>query len=922
MKKYFFYLALILISNTVCCQINYSSKSIIKISQDEIDKTDKEWMTIQQVTEDYPLYFKIKVDTTKWKEDFNGWKFYETKIRFGIKYNNKSSYFELPYTFNGAKRTGVRTYLLAFTRGKFFIYAYDLIDKEKINHILFSYDPENGKMESQILSDNYYLGFCPRFYLDNENRNDEISKMLEDIEVNVGGKDFEQFDLEKNGDKEFALLSCNNETKQRFKYIIYNNKIKTDNNLPANSGFVLNDYSYPGYETFYDDLKKDINSRDPLISFNQLNYVYSRLHGRKVKSAEVYSDKAIVKNIAQLNLTKSNELLVSPFDPEGRKISSLFIKYCYDKTKIITDTKNRKFAETTIKFGFENEPTYFELPYKLFIEYVDFTRNTNQQVPQLLYANNKFYIYTQDFTNNRLNYSLITCDESGSLKKDLLFDSENMGMYGFFNKSNKHGFMLNHYENEKHLMLKTFLENGFWKTEIKYKVRIDENWAAHAQNYISNPYFLPLKAEPHEIVYENTASGKILKTGYDDASIATDEYKMRLLEYEKLEAERAKIYPTTEVENITFGELERRKLFWGFPKIETIYKPINRSEVLISNMPKVHNQGNFGSCMAYALGAVIQQNIFTYEQYYNNNIIDKNKVPEKLNISYFSLQIFTRGNKRSFDEEADRFDFELGYRSGDYSLGYDYNDLNIGYDKKGFFYTNECNNLDQIPGNMFKNEKFVRINGQFSYTDNTNFFKEIYEKNHSLVFTKDAKSFIPELEKLSEFFGLPINQIALIKALKEDDYNKFLKTLFFTCANGRYTFPNYLHFNQLNLSRLTKTEQKQEIINILFQGKPIIFGHYSSSNNKSPHDAVICGYKKVTDPVTKKVKDVFKIQNSWGDLWQYANLDGWIDADVIIQSLKTQRYKTITYIDSHLSNENAASYVENFKLDRLCNDVR
>ncbi len=171
--------------------------------------------------------------------------------------------------------------------------------------------------------------------------------------------------------------------------------------------------------------------------------------------------------------------------------------------------------------------------------------------------------------------------------------------------------------------------------------------------------------------------------------------------------------------------------------------------------------------------------------------------------------------------------------------------------------------------------------------------------------------------------GIPSNQISLIKALKEDDYNKFLKTLFFSCNNGRYKFPNYLHFSQSNISTLSKTEQKQRIIDILFEGKPIIFRHFALPNSKGRHDAVICGYKKVIDPETKQFKDVFKIQNSWGELWQYANLDGWFDADVIIQSLSPNRKSyNLTYIDSHLSNENAASYVENFKLDRLSNDVR
>ncbi len=266
--------------------------------------------------------------------------------------------------------------------------------------------------------------------------------------------------------------------------------------------------------------------------------------------------------------------------------------------------------------------------------------------------------------------------------------------------------MLNHYENEKHLMLQTFLENDFWKTEIKYKVLIDENWAAHAQNYISNPYFLPAKAEPYQIVYENTGTGRILKTGYENSCIATDDDKLTLLKYEKLEAERVKVFRSTEIEKITLGDLENRKLSFDFPKIETLYQPLKRSKVLISNMPKIHDQAGFGSCMVYALGAVIQQNIFTYEQYYNNNIINKNKVPDKLDISYFGLKVFTRGNKRSYDDEADRFDFERGYEAGDYRLGEDYNDLNIGYDKKGFFYTNECNNLDYIPLNMRYKNKF------------------------------------------------------------------------------------------------------------------------------------------------------------------------------------------------------------------------
>lgn len=917
---------LTLISNTLHSQTNYSSKQIIKISEEEIKKSDNNWLTIQKVTEDYPLYFKIKVDTTKWVEDFNSWKFYETRIRFGIKENNKASYFELPYTFHGAKRTGTRTHLLAFTKGKFLIYAYDLIGKEKMDHILFTYDPKTEKLESQILSDDYNMGFFPRFYLRNENRNDEISQILDEIKVNMSTEHFEQFDLEKNADQEVALLSCNDK-RQRFKYVIYDKNTKPDIALPINKPFILNDYSNPKYEALYKDLTNKIAAEDPLISFNVLNYLYSQLHGRLVKSAAAYTEKVIIKNMAEIDNKRANEVNVAIFDPEGRQTTSLFINYRYDKEKIITDNQNRKFAKTTIRFGFANESKYYELPYKLFIEYVDEARNINPQVPQLLYADNKFYIYSQDFINGKLNYSLITCDENGNLKKDLLFDNEKMGMYAFFNKSEKHGFILNHYESNRHLMLQTFLENGYWKTEIKYKTLIEEMWAAHAQNYIQSPYFLNPKAEPYMPVYENTDKGKILKTGYKNSCIATTNDLNRLYEYKALKIEQDEFFKSHDLRTITEGELENKNFRCDFPKIETIFQPLTRNEIYIQNMPRIHDQAGFGSCMAYALGAIIQQNIFTYEQFYNNNFIDKNKVPKRLDISYFGLQLFTRGNKNSFVDEADRFDFEESYivhsKNGFLDgkiLGSDYNDLNIGYDKKGFFYTNECNNLDYVPINMKYKTKCKIETFDQEFETNQQYFKNIYKNYHKLVNNQSADYFNPILDSLSDIFGMPASQIALIKALKEDEYNKFLKTLFFTCNNGRYSFPNYLHFNQLNISKLSKTEQKQKIIDILCEGKPIIFAHYALSNSEGGHDAVICGYKKVMDLATKKYKDVFKIQNSWGENWQYVNLDGWIDADVIVQSLFGLH--NLTYIDSHLSNENAKSYVDNVKMDRLCNDVR
>jgi len=325
--------------------------------------------------------------------------------------------------------------------------------------------------------------------------------------------------------------------------------------------------------------------------------------------------------------------------------------------------------------------------------------------------------------------------------------------------------------------------------------------------------------------------------------------------------------------------------------------------------------------MAYALGAIVQQNVFTYEQYYHNNVIDKYNVPSKFDISYFGLQIFTRGNKDFNDEEADEFSFEGAYvDQNGVVLNGNYNSLNIGYDKKGFFYTNECNNLDNIPLAIREVLKRNYMGWTKEFETNKQYFKDIYTKNKS---SANNSNIALIWNNLSKIFGVPIEQIQLIQALKKDTYNKFLKTLFFSCTKGKYVFPNYLHFSQLDISYLPKTAQKQKIIDILSQGKPLIFTHFAGSNNEARHDAVICGYKKVIDPKTKKYKDVFKVQNSYGDLWQYVNVDGWMDADVIIQSLFLAYGKyNITYIDSHLSNESASSYVDNLVLDKLSDDTR
>ena len=901
----------LLFSFVTKAQNQYSDKIFLGISPKEMSKT--EWIPIQKNQSSFPVIFNVKIDEAIFKVDKNGWKFYKTQIRFGFNAPELKEYFEIPFDFYGAKAFGSRSHAIAYTEGKYFIYAYDLSDKSHINHILFVFDPTTKKTERKILSTDYDFGFYPRFYFEDvsgDSYADSFKREAkEKVSVFTAKVDFSQLQEKK------LFLNIWSESED-FEGTVFEDRLS---NFKSISDFTMHKKKLVMEIDEWKKVKKEEQSKESHISFNFRKYVFKSLHGTKIPSKIDSKNKIIVHNIENIDDDNSNKNFtgIGIIDALGRDVSSLFLSFYFTNSKKIFDKNNVQFNEVSIRFGFMNEKEYYELPYKFYLPFKD---NAEGSTPKLLFYDRKFYIFIKDYNGGDFSY-MVTLDENGNLSKDLLFDKEQLKIYPNFNVSEKHGFVLNHFDAETHLEYETYLENNHWISDIKYSNRIDKNIAYSAQQYCQNPLYIAPRVVNYVPHYSPDDKSK-LEIGYGFNWIYSTETENLAKYHNDLYVKRGNLEKQNQFSKISFGELKQQKLFHHKFKTEPIiHSEIKRTKVLIPEMPKIHDQGFLPSCEAYALAAILQHSIFAYEKYINDNPIDKNNVPNELDISYLGMQLFTRGTKYLDDEEGERLSLHNGYVNTEGNrLGEDYNDLNFKTGK-ATFYTNECNNLDKAMLNHH-NSLTLDTENEFNWEKFEGHLKVFHEKNKSI--SKSPKNSIieSELTYLKDIWHFQLSAKNIIMALKEDEFGKFLKKLFFTCDAKKYEFKSYFKFQQENISKLSYTEQKQHIVDILCQGKPISFGHYhENEESKGWHLAVICGYKKVFNPEKNIFVDVFKIHNSWGEDWQNKNGDGWFNADIIVQSLYKDQIN-IRYIESDNDVNNIADLEDRERVKMLFNDRR
>ena len=312
-----------------------------------------------------------------------------------------------------------------------------------------------------------------------------------------------------------------------------------------------------------------------------------------------------------------------------------------------------------------------------------------------------------------------------------------------------------------------------------------------------------------------------------------------------------------------------------------VYNEIKDSKI-IENMPAIITQDSLGDCRGASLTTIMQKH--TCDKW-KEKIPNCKNLPPQFHISSFGMMVYT--NKDPIQNKT----FQPHQK-----VARSMYDIVADISKYPTFILDSCKPFS----NLVNNFSFKGTNG---LEDRDKFFlylQKLYKSNKATTEANVADC--PDcLNEIAKATGINANLFNLKKALSKDNYDKFLYTLFFDgCkfedfADGfePFGFPG-------DAVNATPLDVKKKIIEGLRKNKPVLFPKLCLDTDaknacSSIHSIVISGYKKVCSG--SSCKDVFRVQNSWGESWQKANNEGWVDADILVNST----HKTVLQSDPYVS---------------------
>lgn len=320
-----------------------------------------------------------------------------------------------------------------------------------------------------------------------------------------------------------------------------------------------------------------------------------------------------------------------------------------------------------------------------------------------------------------------------------------------------------------------------------------------------------------------------------------------------------------------------------------LYEEVAGTRVEIPNMPAIKTQDELGECRAFSMAALMQWHVCNYDK---NDILDCKNPPANWSISYFGAMMYTH---QDLDKDK-TFQPEQSKSRSMYDI------LNEVKDNAGKFILDSCKPFDRLVNSF-------RTSGAAGVQKKDQFFtylKKMYESNKGK--TEADILDCPEcINEINSKAGVNADIASLKRALTKDSYDKFLYALFFQgCDFQRFPASYQTMAYPIGGVDVGPQDVKKKIIDVLKSGKPVLypkicFDFRADKSCETGHSVVVSGYKKVCETKNKSsCKDVFKIHNSWGEEWQKINNDGWLDADLIVNSNYRDEDKTgkMTRIES------------------------
>lgn len=330
-------------------------------------------------------------------------------------------------------------------------------------------------------------------------------------------------------------------------------------------------------------------------------------------------------------------------------------------------------------------------------------------------------------------------------------------------------------------------------------------------------------------------------------------------------------------------------------------------------MPPVQSQDSLGLCYSYSAGALLDAaNCKTGKK-------DCRSLSPKESFSRLDLAKY--GN-----EVPDDYQSRSQYKSGIADGGSAINILNNIIHRDALTVNEDCASLDKTLSSFGDNEKLWEAQekawAKLKSTYST------YKSKEKVCATCATDFFATAVDDIRQDFNLKASNTEILKAFSQDSYERFLDQMMippscvkkanmvnligndhldlqvFPEVNGG--FSNYDIFVQkikevlsgqtpvllegLCLESNFNLANKQQLIkNNLEKARKSKSVAPSQGTCTAGHSVVITGYRKIckkNNPTDCRI--ALKVHNSWGQGWQQANNDGWVDGKTLLDRTSYQ----------------------------------
>lgn len=314
------------------------------------------------------------------------------------------------------------------------------------------------------------------------------------------------------------------------------------------------------------------------------------------------------------------------------------------------------------------------------------------------------------------------------------------------------------------------------------------------------------------------------------------------------------------------------------PEAGARFKKVSNSDfslvsdiVEVKNLPMGRSQDTLGICYGMSSSFVAQH------FYCEKKDLDCANLTRKQMISPLSSAAFAKSDS---PDSAVR---SIGnFRSIDVR-----NSLSSGtalYNLSGQFtmFADSCFPFDQVTQRYGSNEAAVN--------EMLRRLEDVFERNKKM----EAGTCIDCVQKqVQESFGVSITPDAAARALRQENFNQFFyrvtigtnKCEDFISLSGADR-PDYKYF-PTGKETASYAQKVQHLKNIVKNGRPADLAGIcikpGSTACKESHSVAITGYRKQCTP-KGQCRELLQVQNSWGEDWQKAFNNGWVDAKTLLDN--------------------------------------